>query len=95
MAQRDDKLVKIYERLNSIDTTLAAQHVSLREHIRRTEILEEKLQPVEKHVAMVDGALKLLGVIGIVAAIVGHISISRCITACSSIILTTSGISLC
>lgn len=64
------KLEKIYDRLNSIDTTLAAQHESLKDHIRRTEILEQELKPVKVHVIMVNGALKFVALLGVIAAIV-------------------------
>jgi len=39
------KTDKIIDRLNSIDRTLAAQHVSLKDHMRRTEILEKAISP--------------------------------------------------
>lgn len=49
---------------------------SLEEHIKRTNmlqeelnVLKEELKPVEKHVAMVSGALKLLGVISLLASL--------------------------
>ena len=60
------KLDVITDRLASIDVTLAEQHVSLKEHIRRTEILEGAVEPIKKHVAMVDGAVKFIGVIATV-----------------------------
>lgn len=62
----EDKLDKISENIASIDVTLAKQSVILDEHVKRSNLLEAKLLPVEKHVAMVQGALKLLGVISII-----------------------------
>jgi hypothetical protein len=38
------KLDKLDERIDSIDITLAKQHVSLDEHIRRTELNEKALE---------------------------------------------------
>ncbi len=64
------KIDKVHERLSSIDATLAGQHVSLVEHIRRTSILETKLEPVEKHVDMVHGALKLIGLVAMLGGII-------------------------
>jgi hypothetical protein len=64
----DSKLDLLDERLDSVDKTLVKQHEQLKYHIQRTNILESKLEPVEKHVAMVSGAIKLLM---IVAALVG------------------------
>lgn len=64
------KLDKIDDRLGSIDVTLAKQAVSLDEHIKRTNLLEKKLEPVERHVMMVNGVLKFLGVLAIMATII-------------------------
>jgi hypothetical protein len=66
----ENKLDKAAEHLSSIDSTLAAQHVSLKEHIRRTAILEIEMKPVKNHVAVVNGILKL---VGLIAAIGGGI----------------------
>lgn len=63
------KVDDLGDHLTSIDITLAAQHVSLREHIKRSNMLEAKMAPIEKHVAMVSGALKLLGVLATIFAI--------------------------
>ena len=60
--------------MSSIDKTLSAQHVQLAEHIRRTELLEEAIQPVKEHVAMVNGGLKLIKIISIVVGIVAAIA---------------------
>lgn len=61
------------EHLASIDTTLAAQHVSLLEHMRRTSILEQDMRPVRRHVAMMEGAFKFIGVVATILAIAGAI----------------------
>jgi hypothetical protein len=39
--------------LHSIDTTLAAQHESIKDHIRRTELLEEAIEPLKKQHAII------------------------------------------
>lgn len=64
------KIDSLHDRLHNVDTTLAAQHVSLKEHIRRTGILEGQIEPIKKHVAMVEGALKVIGGASILAAII-------------------------
>ena len=64
---------KIFERLNSIDNTLAAQHESLKDHMRRTAMLEENMKPIQRHVSMVDGAIKLIGVLSLLAVVVESI----------------------
>lgn len=63
-------LEKIFNKLHTIDITLAAQHESLKDHMRRTELLEKDLEPVKKHVFMVNGAIKLISIIGVLAAII-------------------------
>ena len=75
------KLEKVSDRLSSIDITLAKQEVNLEDHIRRTEIAEERLGhmegiliPLQKHANQIDGGLKLLGaivtVLGVVAGFI-------------------------
>lgn len=73
----DNKLEGVNERLTNLDVTSAKQEVSLENHIRRTEIAEEsieiirgEMQPIKKHIHMVEGAFKLLGGISLVAGIV-------------------------
>lgn len=65
-----NKLDKIIERLNSIDVTLAVNTESLKDHIKRTELIEQDLKPVKKHIAMVEGALKFIALCGILATII-------------------------
>ncbi len=55
--------------LSSIDVTLAKQHVSLVDHIARTELLEKDLAPIKKHVYMIQGAMALITLLGILAGI--------------------------
>lgn len=68
----ESKLDKVVEHISSIDSTLAAQHVSLDDHIRRTELLEKDVAPLKAHDNMRAGAFKLTGlVLGLCAAIEG------------------------
>jgi hypothetical protein len=68
------KLDKVDERVDRVDVTLSAQHVSLTEHMRRTEILEEKVEPLVLHGAKRIGAWDLiktaLAGVGFFAAVV-------------------------
>lgn len=61
----ESKLDRLDERLDRIDVTLAAQHVSLAEHIRRTQILENHMEPVRTHVTMVKGVAKAIGLLAL------------------------------
>ena len=65
----EDKIDKIGERMGNIDVTLAKQSIILEEHVKRTNLLEGKLAPVEKHVIMVNGVLKFLGLVAILIGI--------------------------
>lgn len=62
-------LGKINDHLSKIDTTLAAQHENLKDHIRRTELLEEQIKPVNEHIHELKGVIKFFKFIGIMAAI--------------------------
>jgi hypothetical protein len=64
------KLDKLDERLDSVDKVLVRNTTSLEDHIRRTEILENEMEPVKAHVAQVSGAMKLIIAISSVAGIV-------------------------
>ncbi len=66
----EDKIDKIDSRLDNVDITLAKQSVVLEVHVKRTNLLEEAIKPLSVHVSMINGALKLLGVLAMVAAIV-------------------------
>ena len=65
----EDKIDKITDKIANIDVTLGKQSVILEEHVKRTNLLEEKLEPIEKHVHMIQGALKLFGLIAMFVAI--------------------------
>ena len=65
----ENKIDKLSEHLGSIDATLAAQHVSLKEHMRRTAILEEQMGPIKGALLKFQGVLKLISIIAIVATI--------------------------
>jgi len=60
----ESKLDKVVDHLGSIDVTLAKNTVSLIDHIARTEILEEKIKPLD----YVVGAVKILLVLATIGA---------------------------
>lgn len=68
-----NKLDKIDDKLNSIDKTLVKQEENLAEHMRRTELLEEALKPVEEHVAHMRGIGKAIVYMGILVSIAAAI----------------------
>lgn len=65
----ESKVDRILERISSIDATLAAQHVSLVDHMRRTALLEAQIEPLKGQASMVKGAMKLVGLVAVFAAI--------------------------
>ena len=69
----EDKLDSLSVHLGAIDTTLALQHESLKQHMRRSDLLERKLEPVEKHVTFVQNIMKFGAGAGILASIVSTV----------------------
>lgn len=65
----EDKTDAIVSRLGSIDSTLAAQHVSLKEHMRRSVALEQQIAPLKEHVAMARGAIRLITLVAVLATL--------------------------
>jgi hypothetical protein len=53
-------ILDIQKDVKEIDKTLARNTDSLEVHIKRTTMLEKKMDHVEKHINMVQGGLKLL-----------------------------------
>ena len=60
----EEKLDFLGEHLAEIDKTLVRNTVSLEDHVRRTNLLETKLEPVEKHVAVIQGIAKFIALLG-------------------------------
>jgi hypothetical protein len=65
----DQKLDKIVDTLGQQAVTLERLTVTVEDHVRRTNIIEEDIKPIKKHVSMVEGALKFIGFLGIIAGI--------------------------
>lgn len=64
------KIDDLSEHISSIDTTLALQEVSLTEHVKRTNILEERIKPVETHMTELKGIINFLKLLALLATIV-------------------------
>lgn len=65
--QEQEQLDKLFNELTEIKIQLAINNENLREHMRRTELLEnlydklvEANKPIQKHIGHVEGALKLI-----------------------------------
>lgn len=66
----EEKVDRIESKISSIDVTLAKQAKDLEHHIYRTdlaeqniELIRQEMQPVKKHVALMDASLKVIGAI--------------------------------
>lgn len=70
MSSIDQKLDKISDTLTTQAITLERLTVTVEDHVRRTNILEADIVPIKKHVWMVNGALKLIGLLSMLAGIV-------------------------
>lgn len=67
------KIDKIADKLTALDVTTIKQQVILNEHIRRTELLEETVKPLSKHVNIMNAALKILGIVSTIAVIAEYV----------------------
>lgn len=79
-AQRQhDELDK---RLDNIEKVLIAQEINLKDHMRRSDQLEalmdnlqeKELKPLQKHVNMVEGVFKFLGLIALGVTIISGLA---------------------
>lgn len=66
-------LDKIQEDISDLKIVSVKQEENLKEHIRRTELAEENIallrkevEPVKHHVAVINGALKVIGFISVI-----------------------------
>jgi predicted nucleic acid-binding Zn-ribbon protein len=73
----EEKVDRIEEKISNIDITLTKQAKDLEHHIYRTdlaesniELLRSEIQPVKKHVALMDASLKVIGAIASIATFV-------------------------
>lgn len=73
----ESKIDTLTEHVQEINITLAKQHVTLEEHQRRSaaneravELLEAKIEPLAKHVLMVNGVVKFIITLSAIAAII-------------------------
>lgn len=68
--KHEEKMDAMLDKQAEMNIILAKQEISLAEHIKRTNLLEIKLEPVEKHVNTVNVILKIIGAISVAATLV-------------------------
>lgn len=72
-----EKIDAIKDDVNDIKVTQAEQNLILKEHMRRTELLEEIVEPMKKHIDGLHGVIKLVKVLGILAGIAEVLHVFR------------------
>ena len=77
MGSHCSKFDKLDERLESFEKAqaeaniiAAKQEVNLEQHIKRTEMLESRMEPVERHINILNGALKAIGAGAVVVSLI-------------------------
>lgn len=80
LAKFETKLDSLDSRLDSVDKTLVKQEANLGEHMRRTDLAEkqigniqEEIRPIKRHVIMMEGALKGLGLLAVLVGLISGI----------------------
>lgn len=75
MDRLEAKLDKLDEKLDRVVVTQAKHEVTLEgqakvlvEHMRRTELAENRLIPIEKHVTVIHGGLRAVGAAATIAS---------------------------
>lgn len=81
-----DKQQRQYEdldkRLDNIEKVMIGHDISLKEHMKRSDHLEEiveiikdtELKPLQKHVSMVEGIVKFVGILSLIVGILTGIA---------------------
>lgn len=69
MKRLESKIDVLGHDLKAIDKTLLRNTLSLEDHMKRTRMIEEQLEPVKKHVDLMNNIAKIIVFIGILAAI--------------------------
>lgn len=70
MENNQNKLDYIAENIGAINKTLEFQAKQLEEHIKRTSLLEERLQPIEDHVKFIQGLMRLIAYCATIAGLI-------------------------
>jgi len=74
----DNQHDELDRRLDNIEKVMIAQEINLRDHMRRSDQLEQlmntmqerDLKPLHRHVTMVEGVFKFLGLVALVLTII-------------------------
>lgn len=75
----DEQHKEVDLRLDNIEKVMIAQEINLKNHMQRSDHLEtivnslkkDELQPIQRHIAMVEGVVKFIGVLSLLVGIIG------------------------
>ncbi len=67
----ETKIDDVSDHLGTIDVILSRQHESLKYHIKRSDMLEEKLIPIEKHVNLINSVSKIITFLATLGSVIG------------------------
>jgi hypothetical protein len=70
----EETLLKIYDKLVAVEIATARVEADLKEHMRRTTLLEIQTEFLKKNVYMAYGAIGLIGLMGVLIKIVEFVS---------------------
>jgi hypothetical protein len=65
-----NKIDYIVENIGAINKTLEFQAKQLEEHIKRTNMLEDRLKPIEDHVKFIQGLMRLIAYCATIAGLI-------------------------
>lgn len=71
----NNRLERIELKIDEMMVEQAKQHITLQEHTKRSTMLEEEMKPIRRHVAQMQGAVKALGILALIAGIVEAIAL--------------------
>lgn len=60
MERIEIKLDDLADAQAEMNVILGQQHISLREHVKRSNMLEEQMKPLQRHVTMMQGVFKFV-----------------------------------
>lgn len=61
----EDKIDKMADHMAAVDITLAEQAVVLKDHVLRTNLLQKKIEPIDKNMEMLKNIAKIISFIGV------------------------------
>lgn len=70
MSDINEKLDKLDNKLNSINITLVKQQGILDVHVKRTDLLESQIVPIQEFKTELNGIIRFFKFLGIIAAII-------------------------